>query len=198
MAAINFSKTSRRRSRSAWGSTRLRRSIPLLHCKIHKPGLSETLPVNFTSPTFHRIGALLAINLLFLMVWGFTGLGKILSGVPSWFGDKFGATFLARFPGLTPTFWLLTASELLAFLLALVALVRGEFLGRRPPRWLALMLVWSLFVFIQLAFGQWLTAEYNGTFQLFAYFGITLIALQFAAPGVKNDRDQAMQITPKA
>jgi hypothetical protein len=128
--------------------------------------------------TFHRIGALLAINLLFLMVWGFTGVGKLLSGVPSWFGDKFGPTFLARFPGLTASFWLLAAAELLAFALALLALARGEFLGRRAPTCLTLMLTWSLFVFIQLGFGQWLTAEYNGTFQLFAYFGVTLVALQ--------------------
>jgi len=138
--------------------------------------------MSLTFPSLHRIGALLAINLLFLMVWGFPGLGKIQSGVPSWFGDKFGATILARFPGLTASFWLLTVSELLAFALALVALLRGEFLGRRPPTWLTVMLVWSLFVFIQLGFGQWLTAEYNGTFQLFAYFGVTLIALQFVAP----------------
>ena len=33
-------------------------------------------------------------------------------------------------------------------------------------------------MFIQLGFGQWLTAEYNGAFQLFAYFGVTLVALQ--------------------
>jgi len=130
-------------------------------------------------PRYQRIGALLAINLLFLMVWGFSGLGKIQSGVPSWFGDKFGATLLARFPGLTASFWLLTVAELLAFALALVALLRGEFLGRCTPLWLTTMLVWSLFVFIQLGFGQWLTADYNATFQLFAYFGVTLIALQF-------------------
>jgi len=129
-----------------------------------------------------RIGALLAINLSFLMVWGFAGLGKVQSGVPSWYGDKFGATILARFPGLTASFWLLTAAELFALILALVALLRGEFLGRRPPTWLATMLVWSLFVFIQLGFGQWITAEYNGTFQLFAYFGVTLVALQYVAP----------------
>jgi hypothetical protein len=133
-------------------------------------------------PAFHRTGALLAINLLFLMVWGFTGLGKLQSGVPSWFGDKFGATILSRFPGLTASFWLLAGAELLAFALALVALLRGEFLGHRSPTWLATMLVWSLFVFIQLGFGQWLTAEYNGTFQLFAYFGVTLVALQFVTP----------------
>jgi hypothetical protein len=102
--------------------------------------------------------------------------------MPSWFGDKFGATVLAKFPGLTTSFWLLTAAEVLAFLLALVALLRGEFLNRRKPTFLMAMLVWSLFVFIQLGFGQWLTAEYNGTFQLFAYFGVTLVALQVVTP----------------
>jgi len=42
--------------------------------------------------------------------------------------------------------------------------------------------VWSLFVFVQLGFGQWLTADYNGTQQLFMYFCGTLIALGFVAP----------------
>jgi len=127
-----------------------------------------------------RAAALFAINLLFLMVWGFSGLGKLRSGVPSWFADKFGSTVLATFPGLTASFWLLALAEALGFALALVALVRGEFLERRPPVVLTWMLVWSLFVFVQLGFGQWLTAEFNGTAQLFAYFGVTLIALQYA------------------
>jgi len=135
--------------------------------------------MNTTFQFWLRSGALLATNLLFLMVWGFAGVGKLLGGVPSWFGDKFGSTILATFPGLTTTFWLLTSAELLACALALFALLRGEFIGRRPPICLATMLVWSLFVFVQLGFGQWLTAEYNGTFQLFVYFGVTLIALQF-------------------
>jgi hypothetical protein len=129
--------------------------------------------------SLHRCGALLAINLLFLMVWGFTGIGKLFDGMPPWFPDKFGQTILAQFPGLAASFWLLAAAEVLAFGLALAALLRGEFLNRRSPTGLTTMLVWSLFVFIQLGFGQWLTAEYNGTFQLFAYFGVTLVALQF-------------------
>ena len=129
-------------------------------------------------PTLHR-AALLAINLLFLMLWGFAGIGKISAGMPSWFGEKFGRTFLAAFPGLAASFWLLTISELLAFALATAALVRGEFIRQRPPTWLTAMLVWSLFVFVQLAFGQWLTADFNSAFQLFVYFGVTLVVLQF-------------------
>ena len=150
--------------------------------------------MNTALQSLHRCGALLAINLLFLMVWGFTGIGKLLDGMPPWFGDKFGQTILARFPGLAASFWLLAAAEVLAFGLAVAALVRGEFLGRRPPTWLTTMLVWSLFVFIQLGFGQWLTSEFNGTFQLFAYFGVTLVALQF----VNGESPRAVdQNTPK-
>lgn len=131
-----------------------------------------------------RAGALLAINLQFLMVWGFSGIGKLNSGVPSWFGDKFGKTFLGSFPGLPATFWLLTAAEMTGFVLAAGALLRGEFLRLRPPSCLVILLVWSLFVFLMLAFGLWLTADYNGTFQQFVYFSLTLVALQYAGkPG---------------
>ena len=135
--------------------------------------------MNPAIPPLARCGALLAINLLFLMAWGFAGIGKLRDGVPPWFEGKFGQTFLAKFPGLTSSFWLLTAAELAAFALAIVALVRLEFFGQRRPVWLVGTLVWSLFVFVQLGFGQWLTADYNATFQLFAYFGVTLVALQF-------------------
>ncbi|MBL9166789.1 MAG: hypothetical protein JNN07_03540 [Verrucomicrobiales bacterium] len=135
--------------------------------------------MNATITPLIRNGALLAINLLILMVWGFAGIDKLRSGVPSWFDGKFGPTFLASFPGLTATFWLLTASELAAFLLAAIALGRGEFIRRSTPIWLLATLVWSLFVFLQLALGQWLTADYNGTFQMFTYFGLTLLMLHF-------------------
>ncbi len=126
-----------------------------------------------------RSAALLAINLLFLMVWGFAGIGKLKEGVPPWFDGKFGRTFLASFPGLTATFWLLAISELLAFVLAVLALVRIEFLRQRPAMFLCAALVWSLFVFLQLGFGQWLTGEYSGAFQQFMYFAGTLLALRF-------------------
>jgi hypothetical protein len=122
-------------------------------------------------------GSLLAINLLFLIIWGFAGLGKLFSGVPDWFDDKFGQTILAKFPGHTATFWILALSEIAAFFLATASLVTGEFLGRRAPQLLQLMLTWSLFIFVQLSFGQWLTSDFNATPQLFAYFTGTLVCL---------------------
>ena len=123
-------------------------------------------------------GALLAINLLFLMVWGCAGIDKLRTGIPSWFGEKFGQSFLAVFPGLTSTFWLLTASELAAFALAIAALCRLEFVSRKPVV-LMLMLTWSLFVFAQLSLGQWITSDFTATAQLFGYFAGTLVALTY-------------------
>ncbi|MGZ8940611.1 MAG: hypothetical protein ACXW32_15510, partial [Limisphaerales bacterium] len=112
-------------------------------------------------------------------VWGFAGIGKLLTGPPVWFPDKFGQTILAQFPGLTATFWILALSEVLAFTLAALSLVTGEFLGRRAPRVLQWMLVWSLFIFVQLGFGQWLTSDFTATAQLFAYFAGTLVCLHY-------------------
>ena len=135
--------------------------------------------MNSHLPRIVRAGALLAINLLFLTVWGFAAIGKLVDGIPTWFDGKFGQTFLASFPGLTATFWLLASSELLALALALLALVCAEFLERKSAKVLPAMLVWSLFAFVQLGFGQWLTKEFNGAFQQFMYFSGTLLALQF-------------------
>jgi len=139
--------------------------------------------MNLQNPRLLRCGALLAINLLFLMVWGFAGLGKLQSGMPTWFPDKFGATLLGRFPGLTASFWSLALVEVLAFALALAALLRGEFLERRSVWLLPWMLVVSLFLFVQLSFGQWLTDEFGGTSMLFSYFTGTLVALMFVMTG---------------
>ena len=141
--------------------------------------------MNRASPFILRAGTLLAINLLFLMIWGFAGISKVVDGMPAWFGGKFGSTILAKFPGLTATFWILTASELTAFGLSVISLGRAEFAGRRPPVFLGATLVWSLFVFLQLGFGQWLTGEFAGAFQQFVYFCGTLIAIRVAG-GLHN------------
>lgn len=136
-------------------------------------------------PLLIRPATLLAINLLLLMIWGFAAWSKVRDGVPAWFGGKFGETFLATFPGLSATFWMLTVSEVVAFALALAALVRLEFLRQGTATWLSLTTVWSLFVFLQLGFGQWLTGEFNGAFQQFMYFCGTLVALQWVQGAAK-------------
>ena len=140
--------------------------------------------MNLLSYRIVRAGALLAINLLFLSIWGFAAIGKLMDGMPSWFGTKFGKTFLSSFPGLTVTFWLLAISELLAFALAVIALFGAEFVECKPLRFLPVALAWSLFVFVQLGFGLWLTNDFNGAFQQFMYFSGTLVALQFVRPQI--------------
>jgi hypothetical protein len=145
--------------------------------------------MNFLSASGVRHAALLAINLLYLMVWGFPGIGKLLNGPPSWFPEKFGGTILASFPGLTATFWLLALAETATFVLAAVSLVRLEFLAARPPRWLPAMLVCSLFVFFFLGFGQWLTSDFTATFQLFMYFCGTVVVLQFVGSNAFHESD---------
>ena len=148
-------------------------------------------------PRIARAGALLAVNLLFISVWGFAGISKVMNGMPSYFPDKFGKTFLGSFPGLTATFWLLTLSELFALSLAVVALARAEFLERKAAAVLPVMLAWSLFVFVQLGFGQWLTNEFNGAFQQFAYFSGTLLALHFVASPATVQRLRLTETTLK-
>lgn len=133
-----------------------------------------------------RPGALLAIQLLFVVVWGFSGLDKVIHGKPDWFADKFGGTWLAMFPGLSLTFWTLAVSEVLALALAGVALMRLEFLPGRRPVWLSLMLMWSLFVFLQLCLGQWITREFAGAQQIFLYFVGTLVMLHFVRVGERE------------
>lgn len=146
--------------------------------------------MNPIQPRWLRPATLLAINLLYLMIWGFAGISKVIDGMPPWFGDKFGATILGKALGLSATFWILTGSELLAFALAGAALLRFEFARNCPPNFLAAMLVWSQFVFLQLGFGLWLTGEFNGAFQQFVYAIGTLVALLAVCPrivGVNSD-----------
>ncbi len=131
--------------------------------------------------TWMQSGMRLAITLLLLVVWGTAGIGKVQEGYPAWFNEKFGATFLASFPGLPATYWILTACELLAALLTLGSLVRLEFLARRPPVLLLAALTTSLFIFVELSLGQWLTREYQATFQLFTYFCGTLLMWRVVA-----------------
>jgi hypothetical protein len=118
----------------------------------------------------------LAVTLLFLMVWGFTGFGKLVDGFPEWFAEVFGKTLLATVPGLRASYWMLALVESAAAVLCALSLLRLEFLGGRPARFLNAALVLGLFNFLLLGFGKWLTQDFNGAFQLFLYFSGTLVA----------------------
>jgi hypothetical protein len=168
---------------------RLCNQLPSQRCRIDARRLPEqAFPMRVCDCVFARSGPLLAINLLFLTLWGFAGIGKFVSGMPEWFPVKFGPTLLGKFPGVAASFWILAALEVVGFALGLVALIRLEFL--REPLWLARMLTWSLLTFCMLSFGLWLTNDANGGFQQFCYFSGTVVMLFFtkwaSANGVKN------------
>jgi hypothetical protein len=80
---------------------------------------------------------------------------------------------------LTVSYYSLAIGETIAALLALVALVRLEFLPGRSTVWTQWMLVLSLLLFVQLGFGQRLVQEFNGAASLFFYYGATLLALAY-------------------
>ena len=134
-----------------------------------------------TLPLWAQRAAVLAIQLLFLMVWGFAGIDKIRTGVPAWFPGKFGGTILGTFPGVSASFWLLAGSELVGFCLAAAAVLTGEWLRCRRRRLTVATVTWSLFVFLQLNLGNQLTGDFNATAGMFTYFAGTLLALTFLA-----------------
>ncbi len=116
----------------------------------------------------------LFINIMVLCLWGFAGFGKVIEGVPSWFNDLFQHTFLATFPGLALSFWFITLLELIGFFLALISLIRREFL-KKQLSYLRLCLAHTVFVFLTLEFGVLLANDLPGQERLFNYFVLSLV-----------------------
>ena len=138
---------------------------------------------------FIRAGTLLSINLLFLTMWALAGPAKFGSGgVPQWFVDSFGKSFLTAFPGLAVAYYSIAILETLAAVTAMIALVKGEFLSRQETLWLQGTLVLSLLIFVQLGFGQRLIGDFDKAAMLFHYFTGTAVCLLL----VRNLRPEAM------
>jgi hypothetical protein len=127
---------------------------------------------------FIRITTYLLIPLLLLMTWGIGGTSKLFAGgVPEWFSQQFGKTFLASFPGLTASFYSIAILETLAALIALTSLVRGEFLRASRPTFLYAAIAASLLLFVQLSVGKQITFDFAGSHDLFMYFAGSLVML---------------------
>jgi hypothetical protein len=125
---------------------------------------------------------------LIALTWGIAGVGKLASGgVPDWFTEQFGKTFLASFPGLSASFYSIAILETIAALAAVGSLVTGEPFRRRSPSLLYAALLLSLLTFVQLNFGKQLLADFDGVHDLFMYFAGTLVMLavvrSFDTPG---------------
>ena len=117
----------------------------------------------------------LAITLLYVILWGLPGIGKLLAGgVPAWFSSTFSPTFLSTFPGLTISFYSIAILETVAAALALTSLLKGEWFKRKSLFFLQASLILSLFIFVQLLFGKALVREFDAIASLFSYFVGTL------------------------
>lgn len=118
------------------------------------------------------------IALLLAMTWGFPGIGKFLSGgVPGWFSEQFGRTFLASFPGLAASYYSIAILETLAAMAALISLLRAEFIRVERPAFLYLAITLSLLLFVQLNLGKQLLMDFAGVHDLYMYFAATLVML---------------------
>lgn len=125
-----------------------------------------------------RSAVFVLIAILLSFTWVLTGIGKIMAdGVPTWFQDQFGKSFLAAFPGLSVAFYSIAILEVLAALVSIGSLLSFEWLSRRPPILLHAALVLSLLIFAMLGFGKRLVADHDGAHDLFMYFAATLVML---------------------
>jgi hypothetical protein len=141
-----------------------------------------------------RAAVCVLIATLLGMVWGFAGASKLFAGgVPSWFSDQFGKTFLVSFPGLAASFYSLAILESITALAALASFLRGEAFRNVRPTALYIALLGSLALFVQLGFGKQLLFDFAGNHDLYMYFAGTLVMLAMVrtldptnTPGVTN------------
>ncbi len=113
----------------------------------------------------------LAIALIYAVLMGTAAFDKLKAGkAPDWFLKPFEGTVVSKLPGgAAMGFWLIAFLE--------TALFAGFVLSVLVPGLLPLSLVGSLFLFAILCFGLRVTGEYQGSANMFVYFGATLVAL---------------------
>lgn len=123
-------------------------------------------------------GKILAIQLLFGTTFFLSAVLKWQTGVPDWFVQQFQATWLAHAPGgLTAVFYLLAVLETLGCIGCLTSIFRLEFLAKSKTI-LQMTLVFSLFVFVVLAYGARLTGKFDVAAYNLMYFIGALICLR--------------------
>jgi hypothetical protein len=117
----------------------------------------------------------LAISLIYAVLMGTAGFSKLSSfKTPEWFLKPFENTWIQKLPGgATLGYWTIAVLESIlavAFIASLFA-----------PALLPLALTGSLFLFCILCLGLRVTHEYQGSANMFVYFGTTLVAILFVS-----------------
>ena len=133
---------------------------------------------------------------VYLMVGGlmfYSGKEKLFDddgNAPSYIKDQFKGTFLDTIPGADTAWVILGLLEFGVFVLLVASLIRLEFLPHKDKSILQVGLATALLTFAFLAFGQTATKQYEGTAQLYTYFGSTVIILILVSlmPPNRSDR----------
>lgn len=112
-----------------------------------------------------------AIIFIYLVLLGTSTADKWKTlSTPDWFISQFTNTFLAKIPGgLRLSYWLIATLEALLAVCFLVAIFDQMFLQYA--------LLGSLFLFGILLFGLRLISDFQGSANMFTYFGTTLLCL---------------------
>src|SRR4026208_2373305 len=133
---------------------------------------------------------------VYVMVGGlmfYSGKEKLFDddgNAPSYIKDQFKGTFLDTIPGADAAWVIPRLLEFGVCVLLVASLIRLEFLPHKDKSILQVGLATALLTFAFLAFGQTATKQYEGTAQLYTYFGSTVIILILVSlmPPNRSDR----------
>ena len=113
----------------------------------------------------------IAIIFIYVVLFGTAAFEKWKSlSTPEWFTKQFANTVIARLPGgATIGYWVIAGLEALLTIVFLIALFN--------PLFLPYALLGSLFLFGILLIGLRLSYDFQGSANMFTYFGVTLLSL---------------------
>lgn len=114
----------------------------------------------------------LPITFLIFYTMGFTGYQKLFNTemVMPKYVEMFSNTILAQMPGGIPPFiYLLGICEFVAGILAVIALVKGEFIAGKSKTFMRWMLFLTVFTFFQLSIGLFILVNIPGAVNLLLY-----------------------------
>ncbi len=112
-----------------------------------------------------------AIIFIYVVLFGTAAFEKWKSlSTPEWFTKQFANTFIGKLPGGAAVgYWIIACFEALLAFCFLFALFNSVFL--------IYALLGSLFLFGFLLFGLRITYAFQGSANMFTYFGVTMLAL---------------------
>lgn len=112
-----------------------------------------------------------AIILIYVILFGTAAFEKFKSlRTPDWFIKQFENSFLSKIPGAVAySYWAIAVLELILLCMFLTSIF--------VPMLLPVALLISLFLFAFLLFGLRLIHDYQGSANMFVYFGVSLLSL---------------------